>query len=546
MLKPYKIENTDSASRISWLFYLKPENRIPLFLSGLLSSFAFAPSFFFPFMIIGISILLYYIKHAGCSKAAFFAGWIFGFGHFLSGLYWISLGVAVYIEQFWWALPFALCGLPIILAFFIAFPAYLTYKAQPKANLVLVFIFSILFISLEWVRSWIFTGLPWNLAGYSLCFSERMLQLASITGVYGLSFLVIFISGNLYFIYVRDKEGWIVHSLSSLFLLLAICYFGEKRLQENPPLLTDISVRLVQPSIPQEAKWDHRKLYKNMELHAELTKIDNDQADRFNPDLVIWSEAAVTLPLNRPRIKSILTNAISEQTILITGGVSEIYEPNNDQNSLLEEYRLYTSFYGINAKGQVLFNYNKAHLVPFGEYMPYKEVLGLKKITAGFIDYSPGDKEQNVHFNIRGRTLYIRPLVCYEAIFPDEARVKDPRISLFINITNDSWYGRSTGPYQHFEISRMRAIENGIPMIRVGNNGISGIIDPLGRVIFKTELDEISATDGFIPKKIEQQTLYSIYGNFCIITLLLFTIIVSYCIYVLCKAIKIRRIWLRT
>jgi apolipoprotein N-acyltransferase len=545
MLKTINLERNTLIHKIINACSLKPENLIPLLLSGLFSSLAFAPTFLFPFLIFGISTLLYYIRKARSTKQAFILGWLFGFTHFLTGMYWISIGVAVYIEQFWWVIPFALCGLPIILAFFIAFASALTYKAKIKNNISKVFIFSILFVIFEWIRSWIFTGLPWNLTGYSFCFSEKIIQLASVASIYGLSFLSVFISTNLYFIFIRDKDGWIIHSLSSLIILSCVFYFGSQRLENNPTEYTDISIRLIQPSIPQSAKWDPRSIYRNMEFHSELSKLDADQPDRFIPDLVVWSEAAVTIPLNRPRIKSILTSAISNKTILITGGISEYFSPSTNNDSLLDEYRLYTSLYGINAKGEVLFSYNKAHLVPFGEYMPYKEISGLKKLTAGFIDYTPGDKNQNVHLTIKDKIIHIRPLVCYEAIFPDEARVQDPKISLFINITNDAWYGNSSGPYQHFEISRMRAVENGIPMIRVGNNGISGIIDPLGRIIFKTGLNEISATDGFTPNKLAKQTLFSIYGCSCIITLLLFTIIVTSCIYIAYRSLKVKKIWLK-
>ena len=160
-------------------------------------------------------------------------------------------------------------------------------------------------------------------------------------------------------------------------------------------------------------------------------------------------------------------------------------------------------------RGKLQFDYHKTHLVPFGEYIPFSKYLPLQKITHGMVDYTPGKREV---LYLESLNLYIQPLVCYESIFSEEVRISNSVADLMVNITNDAWYGKSSGPYQHFEISRMRAIENGLPMIRAGNNGISAIIDPVGRVLKKLDLDQISVIDGLIPLKLLLPTIYSEYG----------------------------------
>ncbi len=515
---------------LSCFYQLKSSPKALLAIWGGLSSLAFAPTYILPLFLIGISVLLFYIKNAKNAQQAFIYGWIFGFSHFVIGLYWLSIGITIYINEFWWAIPFALIGLPFILAFFPAIAATISYRFKNKGELVFIYTLCISWVMTEWVRSWIFTGLPWNLSGYIWGFSDTLLQVSSIAGIYGLSFLALFVASNFYFILTRNKAYWVMHCLSSIVILLCIIVFGYKRLQDNPTEYTDISVRLVQPSIPQSAKWDRKSLYDNLKMHVNLSLIDEENIG--TPDIIVWSEAAVTLPLRMYKVRELISQAVKEDSVLITGGVSEYFAPASNKSSLLEEYRLYSSIYGINSKGTILFNYHKTHLIPFGEYIPFKDFLWFKKLTAGFIDYSPGEVGQVTELTIKGKNIRIRPLICYEAIFPNEARVTDEKVQFFVNITNDSWYGHSSGPYQHFDISRLRSIENGLPMVRVGNNGISSIIDPVGRIIFKTKLDEISITDGFIPHKILSKTLYSAYGDFCVITLLLFTIIVSMCIYV--------------
>jgi apolipoprotein N-acyltransferase len=184
--------------------------------------------------------------------------------------------------------------------------------------------------------------------------------------------------------------------------------------------------------------------------------------------------------------------------------------------SLEQNQKLYTGMYGINNQAKVTFRYHKRHLVPFGEYIPWQWPF-LKKLTPGMVDFTPGRHGQNIVF----KDFKIAPLICYEVIFPDEVRVKSRQQDLLLNISNDAWYGNSSGPYQHYYIAQMRAVENGVPLVRAANNGISAIFDALGQVLIKTELNEITYIDAYIPHRLSHSTIYSLHSNILMMFLLI-------------------------
>lgn len=480
------------------------------FISGLLLALAFAPVFCLP-ALLSLTIFAYYVRSASTPYSAIINGFCFGTGFFTASLYWIAIGVSVYIDEFWWAMPFALFGLPMFLGCFIAISAVLSWYCKDSKYYGLCF--SIIWVLIEWVKSWIFTGFPWNLIGYSLACYDELIQIASVFGPYGLSFFVVFIVVSFVdCISVMHDRKHAFNTLNSKFLF-AICSivlsvsFGIWRLNEYPTKFTDVNVRIVQPSIPQGDKWDESEIWKNLQKHVHFSNLNTG----FKPDIIVWSESAVTVPYRIGEVKDLINGAIaSPKTVLLTGGVS-------DNNIPGAEYELYCSMYGIGFNKKKLFEYHKAHLVPFGEYMPLGNILPVKKITAGMIDYTAGMSAQL--FNIHG--LIIRPLICYEAIFPSEVRIAK-KYDVIFNITNDSWYGNSSGPYQHFQSVRMRAVENGVPIIRGGNNGISAIIDPVGRILSQTKLNHITVLDGVIPKRImNNSTIYVAIGELGLLILII-------------------------
>jgi apolipoprotein N-acyltransferase len=301
-----------------------------------------------------------------------------------------------------------------------------------------------------------------------------------------------------------------VHLIVSITIIITAVAFGFQNLKKNPTIFSDLTVRIVQPSIPQTAKWDVKEFWKNFNLHLELS---NQPA---KVDFIIWSEAAMTVPYYYPVIKDKMVELLQKtDAILITGGVS-------DNGKKEDEFEIYSSIYAMDKHGDIIFNYHKAHLVPFGEYMPFKAVLPVKKLTHGFLDYTEG---KQALVEIKKAHIKIRPLICYEAIFPEEVRVSNQLVDLLVNITNDAWYGRSSGPYQHYYLSLMRAIENGLPLIRVANNGLSAVIDPQGRVLKKLNLNQVAYADEKIPLKSPSPTLYSEFGYLMTVILAIITLL---------------------
>lgn len=464
-------------------------NRKLSLIFGAICGSSFAPVFFIP-GIFALSFICSQISAADSRKDVAIYGYLFGFGLYLSTIYWIAFGVSVYIDQFWWVIPFALFGLPAFMAIFYGLLAIFAW--QFRDSKLFHFIFCISWILIEWLISWLFTGLPWTLLGYSLSINNILIQASSIFGILGLSFATIYVGSSLY-----SKNMIAVRLIVSLFILMVIFCYGLQRLDKNPTELSDLKVRIVQPSIPQNAKWNPDIFWQNLDKQIEMSNQEGD------PDIIVWSEAALTVPYYYKPVYSALQSVFTKDNqVLLSGGV-------NDNQMQEDDYEIYSSLIAIDDQGDLQFDYHKAHLVPFGEYIPFSKYLPLQKITHGAIDYTAGEREI---LYLESLNLHIQPLVCYESIFSEEVRIANSEADLIVNITNDAWYGKSSGPYQHFEISRMRAIENGLPMIRSGNNGISAIIDPVGRVLRRLELNEIDVIDDLIPLKLLESTIYSEYG----------------------------------
>ncbi|MBN8523162.1 MAG: apolipoprotein N-acyltransferase [Rickettsiales bacterium] len=500
-------------------------NKLFSLFAGIICGLCFAPVFFLP-GIFCISLLTAQIKISQTRFEAIKFAYIFGFGFYLSTLYWISFALSVYIDQFWWVIPFALFGLPAFMAIFTSIIALICWQLRDTKTYH--FFFCCIWVFIEWVISWIFTGLPWALIGYAFSNWLILIQFASIFGVFGLSFVVVYIASSPYnFLFTKpniEKMGFYPRIITSVIVLVFIVIYGYLRLETNPTEYTNISARLVQPSIPQTAKWEAEEFWRNLDMHVELSKKEG------NPNLIIWSEAALTVPYHlKPVMQAILSVFANDEQILLTGGVS-------DNNKVDKDLELYSSLIGIDKYSTKIFEYHKAHLVPFGEYIPFKNILPLKKITPGLMDYTQGRRKSVI---IKKFDLAIWPLICYEAIFPQEVRVSNRIVDLLINVTNDTWYGNSSGPYQHLEISRMRAIENGLPMLRVANNGISAFIDPVGRILSKTELNQVTVLDNYVPKKLSEETFFSKYNPSILLIqvlgVLILQLFIKFCIYFFTK-----------
>ncbi|AAX75427.1 MULTISPECIES: apolipoprotein N-acyltransferase [Brucella] len=420
-------------------------------------------------------------------------GWWFGFGYFVSGLWWIGTALLVDADQFAWALPLAVLGLPAFLALFYAFAAMIA-RLLWSDGLGRILAFAFGFALAEWLRTFIFTGFPWNLIGYAAMPVPLLMQSVAVIGLVGMSALAVFVFAAPALLtgghFARTGIGL------AIFLALAHVGFGAWTLSRAPAIVDEngpLAVRIVQPSIAQAMKWDNAERRAIFDKLVGLTE-EAPAEGKPRPDVIVWPETAIPYILeSTPQALAHIGDALQEGQVLLAGAVRE--EKGADGG----EPRYYNSIYTIDDRGRIVSTADKVHLVPFGEYLPFESFLrglGLQEVvempggfTAGTTRHALAVKD--------GRSFL--PLICYEAIFPDELGYEGAGASAIINVTNDAWYGDTPGPYQHFRQAQVRAVEQGLPLIRAANNGLSAIVDTYGRITGSLALDAVGVVDSYLP-----------------------------------------------
>ena len=467
----------------------------PLFL-GICASLALPPIFFLPSLIC-FALFINYLHKISTSRAAFKAGFAFGFGYFVIGLYWISISLFTDKDKFLFLLPFSVIGFPLFFANYIGLATLALYRFCPKKQTVTVeysLYFASFFTISEVARSYLFTGFPWNLIGYSLSSSLEMLQITSIIGIFGLSFLVVFASSL-----IAAKK---IHY--SLIIIIITYLFGAYRM--SPTTFTNINLKLVQANIDQKHHFSHKERIENLYRQMSLS-LSGSEAD-----LIIWPESSIPYNVANSDLRTHIAKVIPENTILLAGG--DIASNDNYYNSIT----------AINNQGHILNSYYKNHLVPFGEYIPFREFILIDKITSTIGDLSKGISLMDM--DLAGIPKF-SPLICYEIIFPGQVMQKNSKAKWILNVTNDAWFGKSSGPYQHYYKARVRAVEEGVPVIRSANTGISAIIDPYGRELMKLNLGDTGIIEGKLPYNIETYSFFHYYKNLPIICFLLIISIIG-------------------
>ena len=464
------------------------------FAVGAVSATGFAPLEFFPALLLGYGVLVLLLDGAGHSprpvRRAAAVGWVFYFGQFLAGWHWIAYAFLIYPGVNLWQLPFALllpAGVALIGALACGLAVYFWREGTTKLNYGRIVVFACCAALSEWLRGHLFTGFPWNLSGYGWGASLALMQSASLMGAYGLSFLTILLGASLAEL---GSARW--RAPAALLLLFALLWgFGAYRLSATPMRdVPGVRLRLVQPDIPQAEKYVRALMLRNWQRLVDLSLRPPDR-DAKSPTHIIWPEAATGFPVARSSgaLEQIAELTARGQT-LITGSDRILRNPDG--------ITAYNSLYLFRPGGPPLV-YDKFHLVPFGEYLPFAQLLnhlGFQQLTVGS-GFEPGD---HPHVLDAGIAPPMTPLICYEVIFPhavvDPAQ---PRPGWLVNITDDSWFGPWAGPRQHFLSARFRAIEEGLPIARAANSGISAMIDPLGRVRSRLDLNKMGVVDAGLP-----------------------------------------------
>lgn len=485
--------------------------------AGALSSLAMAPFNAWPVLFLTFPIMVLLIDGAGAGRlrgvpAAAMAGWWFGLGYFVPGLYWIGYAFLVDAPTFAWLMPFAVLGLPAYLALFTAFGfalARLTWRKDASRVLALA---ASLTIS-EWLRGHVLTGFPWNAFGYALTEPLALAQTASLIGLWGLTFLTVAIFASPAALIDGSSGGrrsWIAPAMA-LSLLVAMGIFGGVRLALEPTAtVANLKLRIMQPNLQQDVRFNYSAKAEVMQKYLTLSdRASGPQSTGVrDASILIWPESAFPFFLTREAdAMAQIADLLPKGTVLITGSVRAPDLPPGTRIT-----RAYNSIYVIDHDGSVLSVYDKLHLVPFGEYLPFQdwmEKLGfvqLTKVQGGFI---PGTRRRAMAVPNAPPAL---PLICYEAIFPGDVAARDDRPGWIVNLTNDGWFGISTGPYQHLQQARLRAIEEGLPVVRAANTGISAVIDPLGRIVARLGLGVEGVLDSSLPSAIAP-TIYARTGD---------------------------------
>jgi apolipoprotein N-acyltransferase len=435
--------------------------------AGAGSALALPPLYVLPALLVGIPVLLRLIQGSSGPMTAARRGWWFGFGLHLIGLYWITEAILIEAARFWWLVPFAVPALAALLAVFTAVPAAVTWRARPGWPAAFTLAGS--WVLADLARQFVATGFPWNLLGSVWEFPGRlgdiMIQPAALVGAHGLTLVTLLLAS-------LPLLGWAWRAGGAALLVLWFG-FGVARIDQPLPPAPDLTVLLIQGNVAQGQKWDRALMVSIFRRYLDLTRQAVAEADG-HPAVVVWPETASPALLQTDdEARSLIAEAADGVPVL--AGSVRFDDAGRPRNSL----------FALGPKGLIEGIYDKWHLVPFGEYQPDWLPLGIQVVPGGGFARGPGP--QTLH--IPGLPA-VGALICYEAIFPSQVIDSNDRPAWMVNITNDAWFGNSTGPRQHLAAARLRAVEEGLPLLRAANTGISVGFDARGHEIERLETDK--------------------------------------------------------
>ena len=471
-------------------------------LAGMAATLAMPPLFWLPLGVVGIVIFVRQWDTAPTPGIALLRGWAWGWGHFAVGSYWMVEAFFVPPADFAWLGPPAVLGFAVVLGFFPAMAAGAArwlalrwpYLSSRYRRLVVL---AILWTATEWLRGHIFTGYPWNPLGHVWAFAPPLLQGAAVIGVYGLGTFT-------FVILAAPAAGW----RAAIVALGVVVAAGGAGLAVMPPLDAGSEgplIRIVQPNVAQSEKMMANDRAAQFQKLIELSR--RPGFDRLA--VVVWPETAVPFVVEPGSAALPAMAAAAPPNGYLLGGMARGTGDRADG--------VWNSLLAIDAKGVVQAHYDKVHLVPFGEYIPWHKEFPPLSGAIGRGSFEVGSSF--VTLVLPGLPPF-SPTICYEAIFPGAVTGPGERPRWLLNVTNDGWFGTSSGPYQHLTSARLRAVEEGLPMIRAANTGVSAVIDAYGRVLASLGMERQGVIDHALPP-VRVATPYARWGDWAVLVLLL-------------------------
>jgi apolipoprotein N-acyltransferase len=459
--------------------------RLAVLALGLCATLALPPLHLVPALLVAVPGLIWLLGRAPGWKQAALLGFLWAWAHHIAGVYWVTSAILKDVANFWWLVPLAAPALAVPMAAFAVPAAVFAWWLPPGWRRVLGF--AAAFVAGELLRGWAFTGFPWNLIGSVWAFAALPIQAASVIGVHGLSLLTLLLAG----LPMLGRRFWLAGGA----LVLVLLGFGLWRLSGAEPAAPGVRLLLVQGNIAQEMKWDPAQRRANFQRYLEMTAAaaaTEAAAYPQQPLAVIWPETASPFLLAQdPEAMRLAAATLPANALLLGGSVRADWAPDG------RLAQVWNSLVVLNPHGNVLNIYDKSHLVPFGEYSPLAGLLPVRLAAGGADGADFGAGPGPTRLQVPGLPDF-GALICYEVIFPGQV-VAAPRPRWLVNITNDSWFGDSAGPWQHLAAARLRAVEEGLPLARAAQSGISAVFDAHGRRLVMLGLGQAGTVAASLP-----------------------------------------------
>lgn len=455
---------------------------------GALAAAALPPLHLLPVLLVSFPALVVLVASRPTFGSAILTAWAWGFGHFVAGLYWISNALLTEAERFAWLVPLAVPAISALLALFVAIPAVIACRFFPEGWSRVLALAGLWTVG-ELARGVVLTGFPWNLLGTVWAFGALPVQGAAWIGTSGLSALTVVLAC----LPLLPRRA----ALTAGAVLVALgVLVGLLRLWPEEPPAGPVAIRIVQGNIAQTHKWRDDLRAAHFRRYLQLTAAVPEAAEGEGPVVVVWPETASPYFLaSDETARAFAGGALREGSVLIAGTV----RLERSETGAGPPLRLWNSLVAIAPDGALLGVYDKHHLVPFGEYVPLRSLLPIETVVPGNIDFSAGPGPATLRLPAEFGVPPASPLICYEVIFPGRVTEPGVRPAWLLNLTNDAWFGVSSGPYQHLAAARMRAVEEGLPLVRAANTGVSAVFDSRGRTVARLGLNETGVVAAPLP-----------------------------------------------